>query len=360
MAKRSLLITGVSGYCGGTILSAIMKTKTLAGEMDISSLVRTEEQRAAIANLGIQTILFDDWEQNIRLETIAEGFDIVLHAGAGWHPGAARALITGQGRRRSETGREVHYFHLSGTTSLSDYPHTEGWVETRTFSDEEDVYSYLKRRESTKTYKVRETDILVVEEGKSNSVQTYIVMAPTIFGLGRGLFNQYSIQIPVMAQVALKSGQMSVIGDGRTKWSHVHVEDLAMLFVVMLGRVLEGVDIPSGEAGIYFSETGTHTHLELAQKLSKAGKAMGLLKTEAVKKIHLQEAADMWSGGVAFHAELAYGSNARTKAVLGRKLGWVPLHAEEWETTFAKEISAIVEKPPRSFQVPVLMKKDVS
>ncbi|KAH7122030.1 NAD dependent epimerase/dehydratase family protein [Dactylonectria estremocensis] len=322
--------------------------------------VRTEEQGAAIVNLGIQTIYFDDWDESIRLETIAEGFDIILHVGAGWHPGAARALITGQGKRRSKTGHNVHYFHLSGTTSLSDYPHTEVWVETRTFSDEEDTYSYLKSRESTKPYKVRETDILVVGEGKSNGVQTYIAMAPTIFGLGSSLFNQYSIQIPVMAQAALKSGQMSALEDGGTTWGHVHVEDLAMLFVVMLERVLEGVAIPSGQSGIYFSETGTHTHMELAQKISKAGKELGLLKTDAIKKVHLQEAADIWSGGVALHAELAYGSNARTKAVLGRKLGWVPLHAAEWETTVATEISAIIAKPPRSFEVPALMKNGES
>ncbi|KPM45869.1 hypothetical protein AK830_g601 [Neonectria ditissima] len=358
MARRSLLITGVSGYCGGTILSAIIRTDTLIREVDVFGLVRTEDQRAAVAGLGIKPVLFDDWDQSSQLEAIAEGFDIIIHAGAGWHPGAARALITGQGKRRSRTGHDVHYFHLSGTSSLSDYPHTEHWVETRTFSDEEDIYSYLKSREATKPYKVRETDILVAEEGESNRVQTHNVIAPTIFGLGSGLFNRYSIQIPVMAQAALKSGQMSVLEDGQTVWSHVHVEDLAMLFVVLLQRVLEGVAIPSGKAGIYFSETGTHTHIELSQIMAKTGKELGLFKTDVVRSVHLEEAAELWSGGVTFHAELAYGSNSRTKAVLGRKLGWVPLHAADWETTFATEIPALIANPLRSFEVPVLMKEE--
>ncbi|KAK7423008.1 hypothetical protein QQX98_001298 [Neonectria punicea] len=111
-----------------------------------------------------------------------------------------------------------------------------------------------------------------------------------------------------MVQAALQSGQMSVLGDGGTVWSHVHVEDLAMLFVVMLGRVLEGEPIPSGKHGIYFSETGMHTQMELAQKISTAGKELGLLKTDVVRSVQLQEAADLWSGGATFHAELAYGS----------------------------------------------------
>ncbi|KAM0438570.1 hypothetical protein ACHAPT_001322 [Fusarium lateritium] len=358
MAPRSLLITGVSGYCGGTILSCLMKNKTLAQDLDISGLVRTEEQWAVIANLGITPVLFDDWDAYSQLERIAEGFDIIIHAGAGWHPGAAKALITGQSKRRSETNQQVHYFHLSGTTSLSDYPYTEGWTENRTFSDEEDIYSYLKTRESTKPYKVRETDILVAEEGESQGVQTYNIMAPTIFGLGSGSFNRYSIQIPVMAHVAIQTGEVSVIGDGETIWSHVHVEDLAMLFMTMLSRTLEGFSIPAGRRGIYFCETGMHTHLELAQRIAKAGKELGFLKTNLVRKVYLQEAADMWSGGVAFHAELAYGSNARTKAVLGRKLGWVPLHDGEWDDTFSGEIFAIAENPPRSFKVPKLMNKN--
>ncbi|KAK7419921.1 hypothetical protein QQZ08_010624 [Neonectria magnoliae] len=98
-----------------------------------------------------------------------------------------------------------------------------------------------------------------------------------------------------------------------------------MLFMVMLERILEGMLIPSGKNGIYFSETGTHTQMELAQKISTAGKKLGLLKTDVVRNVQLQEAADLWSGGVTFHAELA----ARTKAVLGHKLGWAPLHAAE-------------------------------
>ncbi|KAH6886838.1 NAD dependent epimerase/dehydratase family protein [Thelonectria olida] len=357
MSTRSLLVSGVSGYCGGTILAAIIKSELIAKDLSISGLVRTKGQQAAMVDLGITPILFDDWNQHERLENIAEGFDIIIHAGAGWHPGAARALIMGQGKRRAQNGCKVHYLHLSGTTSLSDYPHTEGWIESRTFSDKEDIYTYLKARESAKQYPVRETDIAVVEEGEAQGVDTYVVMAPTIFGLGTGLFNVYSIQIPVMIQEALQSGQVSVIGRGETVWSHIHVQDLALLFVAMVRSILEGTSIPSGKSGIYFSETGTHTHIELAQRLAEAGKGLGFLDTDLVKSVNLQEAAELWSNGVAFHAELAYGSNARTIAVLGRKLGWVPQHGAKWESTFREEIAAIAVHPPRSFVVPDNMKQ---
>ncbi|KAJ3548880.1 hypothetical protein NM208_g783 [Fusarium decemcellulare] len=360
MATRSLLITGVSGYCGGTILTNLLRTKSITKDVQIYGLVRNEEQRAKIADLGVTPVLFDDWDQSDQLKGIAEGFDIIIHAGAGWHPGVAKALIAGLGKRREQTKNDVHYLHLSGTSSLSDYPHTEGWIESRTFSDEEDIYSYLKARESRKPYMVRETDIIVAEQGEFQGVQTYNIMAPTIFGIGSGLFNRYSIQIPVPAKVALESGHVSVIGNGETVWTHVHVEDLAMLFITLLKNILQGVAIPSGKQGIYFSETGSHTHIELAQRLAKAGKELDLLKTDEVRRVTLQEAADLWSGGVAFMTEFAHGSNARNKAVLGRKLGWDPRHGDEWESTFATEIAAIAANPPRSFEVPKLLEKDKS
>lgn len=49
--------------------------------------------------------------------------------------------------------------------------------------------------------------------------------------------------------------------------------------------------------------------------------------------------------------------SARTKAVLGRKLGWVPSHGDEWETTFRDEVSAFVKNPPGERDVPEFLRK---
>jgi hypothetical protein len=50
-------------------------------------------------------------------------------------------------------------------------------------------------------------------------------------------------------------------------------------------------------------------------------------------------------------------SSARCKAVLGRKLGWTPLHGAEWETTFHTEVDAFIKNPHRKREVPKLVKK---
>ena len=104
-------------------------------------------------------------------------------------------------------------------------------------------------------------------------------MYPTIYGIGSGDFNTVSIQVPTIIRSALEDGQASVLGGGKTIWDHVHIADLVLLYEVVLAKVLAGDDIPSGEKGIFFSETGENTFLDLSQVVANAGFALGVLKT---------------------------------------------------------------------------------
>ncbi|KAE8146614.1 hypothetical protein BDV25DRAFT_169771 [Aspergillus avenaceus] len=184
-------------------------------------------------------------------------------------------------------------------------------------------------------------------------------MAPTIFGLGTGPFNRYSIQLPALIADALKSGSCGVIGDGKTRWSHIHILDLATLHTTILRKICTNIPIASGRKGIYFCESGEHTHFEFSRRLAEAGYELGLLKSADVKETNLQIAGDKWAFGSAKRAELAFASNARTKAGLGRKLGWAPLHGHEWENTFKVELSEIRNNPPGEREIPqVLLNKN--
>jgi nucleoside-diphosphate-sugar epimerase len=99
-----------------------------------------------------------------------------------------------------------------------------------------------------------------------------------------------------------------VIEDGQTIWTHVHIEDLTDLFVLLVRRIVDGEDLPSGRQEIYFCETGEHTHLEMAQRPANAGVGLGLSPSADVKKVSLQEGADAFAGGNAFRAELSFGA----------------------------------------------------
>ena len=163
-------------------------------------------------------------------------------------------------------------------------------------------------RNEKQPYAQRQTDLNVIETGLKVGVKTYIIMSPLIYGIGTGHFNQQSIQEPVMIRAALKAKQAQVIGTGKASWDHVHVVDLANLYEIVVQKLLAGEHLPSGERGFYFSATGHHTWLEVAEGVAGALFTLGVSQTEEVKRISLEEAAEKWVGGDALLAELAFAS----------------------------------------------------
>lgn len=164
------------------------------------------------------------------------------------------------------------------------------------FSDTEEIYSIEKSLEASEMYAQRANDIAVVDTGLEVDVKTYIIMSPTIYGLGTGLFNRISIQLPTLIRSAIQSEQAEVIGDGKASWGHVSIEDLALLYELILAKVITCGDVPTGKSGIFFSETGHHTWLHLAEEIAKTGFELGALKSAEVRSISLQDAADRWTG----------------------------------------------------------------
>ena len=193
---------------------------------------------------------------------------------------------------------------------MSHRPHTRQHLShpDQIFSDVSSIYHYEKYRESMEPYHQRTSDITVVETGLATGVKTYLVMAPYIFGIGTGPINKYSLQIPSQIAAAKKDGHVGVFGKGETIWDHVHILDVSELFVLLIGKALAGEEIPVGEKGIYFAETGFHRHREFSQLLAEGMRDAGLLASADVKEWSMQEVAEKWAGGSVGRAELAFGS----------------------------------------------------
>lgn len=290
--------------------------------------MRSESQADTVQKLGVKPVMFSSFDETELLEKIAAEFDgklahsqhnrrmqsdrmvllraVIIHAGAGWHTPSAKALIIGQSMRKMNTNSPVHYIQISGTSNLSDRPHTDGYTDTHRFSDEEDIYSFEKYRESREAYHQRTTDITVVETGEAVGVTTYIVMAPTIYGQGTGPFNRYSIQLPAIIADSLESSTVSIVGKGDTIWSHVHIRDVAGLHITLLEKICTNVTIPSGRKGIYFCETGEHSHREFSERLARAAYELGVLPTADIKEITLEQAGNRLALGSVSRAELAF------------------------------------------------------
>jgi nucleoside-diphosphate-sugar epimerase len=136
-----------------------------------------------------------------------------------------------------------------------------------------------------------------------------------IYGVGKGL-NPSSIQIPFLVAQARSQGAVHVVGRGLNRWSTVHVDDLADLYLLALERA------PAGS--FYFAENGEASFAEIGAAIAAR---LGL---GAVASLPAEQAATTWGAGRAYYT---FGSNSRVRAVRARReLGWAPRHgsALDW------------------------------
>lgn len=109
---------------------------------------------------------------------------------------------------------------------------------------------------------------------------------------------------------ALRNGQVLILGADDGDVEHVHVQDLADLYLNMASRVAKDQfdGMPSGERGIYFAGTGRHTWIEFAQGIANALYNVGGSKTKEIRRVGLEDAAAEWTGGDEVLCELNFGS----------------------------------------------------
>ncbi|KAL8713249.1 MAG: hypothetical protein Q9220_002770 [cf. Caloplaca sp. 1 TL-2023] len=251
---------------------------------------------------------------------------VVINTTPGGSVDSAVAFVKGLGNRKQSTGRDVYYIHkkkgkqltpflkpqqTSGGSNIADQPITGAYHEPRTFTDTTaDLYPYLQSREKTTPYPQRTADLAVISTGLAASVKTFIIMPPTIYGPGTGLFNRITLQAPIIMRAALQTGHVSQLGADDGDVEAVHVEDLAELYLVMAKRVVrDGMQgFPSGKRGIYFASANRYTWGGFARGIADALVEVGGIKEREVKKVGLKEAAEMWTGGMELPCELNFGS----------------------------------------------------
>ncbi|KAH7136400.1 NAD dependent epimerase/dehydratase family protein [Dactylonectria macrodidyma] len=347
MPAAKILITGATGYIGGSVLTTLLQsTNPNIKGSQLSALVRKKEQADLLTTKGVHAIVFDGLDDTAFIREVASKHDIVINTASAFHSGAAEALILGLADRKRDTGRETHLIHTAGTSSLGDLPISGGFTETRVFSDKEDLYAYIRRREDLEPYRQRTTDLVVFEKGEAANVKTYMLMSPTIYGLGSGLFNQTSIQIDAFIRMARRDGFASVIGSGAAEWDHVHISDLVELYELILARLLAGDVLPSNKQGVYFNETGHHSWREVSERIAEEGHALAHLKSNEVREVSLDEATDKLGMGLPpTVVELGFASRSRTRADLSREIGWQPKKTRlDFEASFSEEWKIIAKE----------------
>ncbi|RSL68253.1 hypothetical protein CEP53_002609 [Fusarium sp. AF-6] len=343
MAQRNILITGVTGYVGGSVLTTLLTSgSVLVQPSAITALVRKKEQADVLASQDIKTSIFRDLDDSEHLKLAAAEHDVVIHAASGFHLGSALALIEGLGERKMLKGGKVHYIHTSGTWNLAGPELTSEASEFK----EEHLLDHLMKLEKDSPFSQRTTLLGVIAAAEMHGVEAHILLPPDIYGQGTGLFNKHTPQLFDLVKKAIDVGYPEYIGDGLGGAGHVHITDLAELYKVMILRILQDENVPSGREGLFFTETGYHSWLDVAKLIGEVGVSRGVLKSADPRSITVEEAAQRWkksTNGYEHITKLCFYMRNKTLPNRAYELGWKPEKTDHDWRTWIQEVFRIVE-----------------
>ncbi len=285
----NVFITGASGYIGGTVAERL-----LAAGHRVRGLVRRSDLAERLGAAGITPVLgtLDDGE---ILAREARRADAVINAASSDHRPAITALLAAL----QDTGKTL--IHTSGIGVIAD--DARGQAGDARIFDEDDPLPVAPGRQAR-----RALDQAVLAGGDSG-LRGIVLCNAMVYGEGRGL-QRHSTQIPGLLKPAQRDGMVHVLGAGANRWSNVHVDDLAELYLLALEHGPDGA--------FYFAENGEASFAQIGGALANR------LDLGPVQPWTLEQAAAEWGHDQAL---ALFGSNARVRAKRAREeLGWAPRH----------------------------------
>lgn len=166
-----------------------------------------------------------------------------------------------------------YWIQISGASLLS-----APEIETNTYGEPSDnVYNDIKDAQEVKDLIHRYSSRRLVDNyildlsssSQSGGPKTALIFPPIIYGKGRGLVNQRSIQIPELVRVTIQNKMGFQVGQGLSTWSNVHIADISQIFLKLVEKAANGEDGPFWNGnGLYFAENGAMVSSSFVMSIS--------------------------------------------------------------------------------------------
>ncbi|KAF2447201.1 NAD(P)-binding protein [Karstenula rhodostoma CBS 690.94] len=319
----NILVTGAAGYIGGSILADFLSRPDLIATAKLHAVVRSEEQAQALSKLSLNVLSFKlEDEAAVAAAVEQNKIDIVIHAANSSDDLLVTNLIQALGRRRTTSGKRVYFIHSSVTTLFSE---EAGWPYGM-LKDTDSIYE--REKELGGSHPIRKANLLVVDKAQECGVTSFNVVVPNVYGRGKGEWRKVSILIPALIQASIRLGKVHKFDvDGHPPATHI--SDLVALYGILVDKILQNEDIPSGKNGYYFAMAHRAPWWAYMQAIAKSLHARGLVADAELEIWPSDEAA---AKALQFPAQFirAMGTaSGGLEPVNPRRLGWQPVWNEK-------------------------------
>lgn len=286
---KKILITGITGYIGGTIAK-----KLLDRNYEVTGLVRNETHVQELESLGIKTIIGNIHNEDL-IKTAVAGVDAVIH-----NADSADDAYAVDNFIKAMEGSHKTFIFTSGSAIFggkengkrSDFVYTEDFPLT-------------PRLEMASRILINNYVLQSAQKG----IRSIVIVPTMVYGEGLGI-KKDSIQIPALVNFSQKKGHGAYFGEGENIWSNLHIEDLADLYVLALEKAKEG--------SIYYAENGASSLKNIAEAISKK------YNLEPAQSLNIQDAVDNFGPAGGY---FGFASNSRCNADKARtELEWKPIY----------------------------------
>ncbi|KAF2803422.1 NAD(P)-binding protein [Mytilinidion resinicola] len=336
---QNILVTGAAGYIGGSVLASfVTRTSGPINAASISAVVRSEDQVQALSKLGVNVIQVDLSDEMALNEAVVRNeIDIVVHIASSIDSRVVSHLITALGQRRKASGEEVFFIHSSVAALFA----TEGgWL----YGEVKDTdQRFEKEKQIGGPHPVRETNILVTEHAKAQGVTSLNVVVPTVYGRGSGEWRKLSVNIPAYTRASIKH-KIVYKFDKDGSPPAVHISDLTALYALLVEKILQKEQAPSGEKGYYFAMAHRAPWWDVMQHLADALHARGLVAEPKVQIWPSDEMAAEYLGFPLLYIRAMCTSTGQLVPVNAYRLGCQPKWDEKrFLESMDDEIRAVQE-----------------
>ncbi|KAI0879824.1 NAD(P)-binding protein [Annulohypoxylon maeteangense] len=317
--SHNVLITGGSGYLGGTLL-ARMGGANLPPYGKLYASARTAEQADSLRQYGAQPLSFNLKDETEIWASIVENEITVVYYmidAISYDPPLFFIKALAEVKRR--TGQTVHFLHTTGAKLFSSHA---GAPTDRPLLDTDPKLYDIQMSQRAKLGPIQEAvnnSCAVIEQAERHGVRSYIFVPCIVYGKSEGFGEPIATlrQIVNVVQAAKALKRVYRVDPDRPTWPVCHVVDNTGVYIELLRKILVNGNPSHGKNGYYLASSGSIAWDDLYDAVGVALAKRDIVSDEKVETANDQILEKMG-------------------AALGRPKEFVPLQLGGWCTFTAR------------------------